>query len=178
MALPANDTTPLSLSGIQTEFGGANPIGLSEYYAGGAYVPTGTTGTYGAVPTTGAISIRNFYGTSQFAVLGGSTFVSGTNSRSGAGNVTTTTSSATGGTVVGGSTPYTYLWEYVSGDVATANTATSVSTTFTRTVAVGTGQTIVKSGVYRLKITDNQTNVIYGPNCTVQTTHWSIIWRS
>lgn len=63
MALPTSG--PLSLSDIQTEFGGSNPISLNEYYAGGAYVPSGTTGTYGAVPTSGAISIQNFYGTSN-----------------------------------------------------------------------------------------------------------------
>jgi hypothetical protein len=62
MALPSSG--PLTLAQIQTEFGGSNPISLSEYYAGGAYVPVGTSGTYGAVPSSGAISIRNFYGTS------------------------------------------------------------------------------------------------------------------
>lgn len=36
----------LTLANIQTEFGGANPISLSEYYAGGAYVPAGTSVTY------------------------------------------------------------------------------------------------------------------------------------
>ena len=64
MAIPSSGA--LSLSDIQTEFGGSNPISLSEYYAGGAYVPAGTTGTYGAVPSSGEISIRNFYGTSNF----------------------------------------------------------------------------------------------------------------
>jgi len=64
MALPASG--PLALTDIQTEFGGANPIGLNEYYAGGGLVPTGTSGTYGAVPSSGQISIRNFYGTSNF----------------------------------------------------------------------------------------------------------------
>lgn len=63
MALPTSG--PLSLNDIQTEFGGSNPISLSEYYAGGANVPAGTTGTYGAVPSSGTISIRNFYGTSK-----------------------------------------------------------------------------------------------------------------
>jgi hypothetical protein len=65
MALPTSG--PLSLTDIQTEFfGGVNPISLSEYYAGGGLVPLGTTGTYGAVPSSGAISIRNFYGTANF----------------------------------------------------------------------------------------------------------------
>lgn len=61
MALPTSGA--LTLSDIQTEFGGSNPIGLSEYYAGGLYVPSGTSGTNGAVPTSGIISISDFYGT-------------------------------------------------------------------------------------------------------------------
>ena len=62
MTLPSSG--PLSLADIQTEFGGSNPISLSEYYAGGAYVPAGTSGTNGPVPSSGTISISNFYGTS------------------------------------------------------------------------------------------------------------------
>jgi len=56
MALP--ESGPLSLSDIQTEFGGVNPIALSEYYRGGAYVTDNNTG----VPTSGEISIGDFYG--------------------------------------------------------------------------------------------------------------------
>lgn len=52
----------LSLSDIRIEFGGTNPTSLSEYYAGGAYVPAGTIGTYGPIPSSGTISIRNFIG--------------------------------------------------------------------------------------------------------------------
>lgn len=66
MALPSSG--PLTMADIQTEFGGSNPISLSEYYAGGAYVPAGTSGTYGAVPSSGTISIRNFYGTSNVTI--------------------------------------------------------------------------------------------------------------
>lgn len=47
------NTGPLSLSDIQTEFGGSDPISLSEYYAA-------ATG----VPASGTISISDFYGTS------------------------------------------------------------------------------------------------------------------
>ncbi len=67
MALPSSG--PLSLANIQTEFGGSNPISLSEYYAGGGRVPAGTSGTYGAVPSSGTISIRNFYGTSNYVPI-------------------------------------------------------------------------------------------------------------
>lgn len=66
MALPSSG--PLSLADIQGEFGGSNPISLSEYYAGGGLVPAGTTGTFGAVPSSGTISIQNFYGTSNVVV--------------------------------------------------------------------------------------------------------------
>lgn len=66
--MPLPSSGPLALTDIQTEFGGSNPISLSEYYAGGAYVPAGTTGTYGAVPSSGTISIRNFYGTTNVVI--------------------------------------------------------------------------------------------------------------
>ena len=66
MTLPASG--PLSLNDIKGEFGGPTSPSLGDYYAGGTYVPPGTTGTYGAVPSSGAISIRNFYGTSNAIV--------------------------------------------------------------------------------------------------------------
>ena len=59
----------LSMSEIQTEFGGSNPIALNEYYAGGGLVPNGTlgypngpSGSAVAIPSSGQISINNFYG--------------------------------------------------------------------------------------------------------------------
>ena len=66
MALPTTTASSISLSQIQTEFGGSNPIALSEYKRGGTYVPSGTaTGTYGtAIPTTNSnLSMKNYYGT-------------------------------------------------------------------------------------------------------------------
>ena len=62
MTLPASG--PLSLSQIQTEMGGSNPISLSEYYKNGGIVRS-TLPTGGAintnVPTSGAIAMSNFY---------------------------------------------------------------------------------------------------------------------
>lgn len=64
MALPLSG--PLSLSQIQTEFGGTNPISLNEYYRGGAFVTSNNTN----VPTSGVIRVSNFYGaTKQFALV-------------------------------------------------------------------------------------------------------------
>lgn len=66
MAIPSSGA--LALSAIQTEFGGSNPISLSEYYAGGTYVPSGTSGTNGAVPTSGTVAMSKFYGTTAVVV--------------------------------------------------------------------------------------------------------------
>lgn len=49
---------PIKLSEVQTEFGGTNPISLSEYYA-----------AEGSLPTTGAISIGDFYGLSDGIIV-------------------------------------------------------------------------------------------------------------
>ena len=68
MPLPSSGV--LTLADIQGEFGGSNPASLSEYYAGGGLVPAGTTGTYGAVPSSGLITIQNFYGTSAAFTFG------------------------------------------------------------------------------------------------------------
>jgi len=51
----------IDLSDIETEFGGSVPTSLSEYYSGASFVPTGTPG----IPSTGAISLSDFYGASN-----------------------------------------------------------------------------------------------------------------
>jgi hypothetical protein len=58
MVLPSSGA--ISLNDIQVEFGGANPISISEYYRGGGIVDTGA-GTAG-IPSSGQISFSNFYG--------------------------------------------------------------------------------------------------------------------
>ena len=63
MAIPSSGA--LALSAIQTEFGGSNPISMSEYYAGGSNVPSGTTGDSGSIPSSGAIAVSQFYGSSN-----------------------------------------------------------------------------------------------------------------
>lgn len=50
-------TGPISLDDIQTEFGGSNPIAISEYY--------GEDG----VPSNGTISIGDFYGASSAYII-------------------------------------------------------------------------------------------------------------
>jgi hypothetical protein len=65
MALPSSGT--ISLSDIQTEFGGANPIALSEYYKNGPYV---TATDYAPnVPTSGPIALSNFYSARKLSLF-------------------------------------------------------------------------------------------------------------
>lgn len=58
MTIPSSGA--LGLISIQNEFGGGSPIGLNEYYKGGAYVSTNDYAPN--VPSSGPISISNFYG--------------------------------------------------------------------------------------------------------------------
>ena len=48
---------PISLGQVQTEFTGTNPIGINEYYRGGGYTTQNNTN----VPTSGTISLADFY---------------------------------------------------------------------------------------------------------------------
>ena len=65
MTLPSSGA--LSLGNIKTEFGGNTSPKMSDYYAGGSFVPSGTVSPVsGSVPTSGTIHISNFYGTTKF----------------------------------------------------------------------------------------------------------------
>jgi hypothetical protein len=88
MTLQLSSGNSISLTNIQGEFGGINPISISEYYAGAAtgYVPAGTTGSIQitqnqsvvtAIPNSGAIKFSNFYA-SQRAFTYAVTMTSGT----------------------------------------------------------------------------------------------------
>lgn len=73
-------TTNLKMSDLQTEFGGANPISISEYYRGGTYVPIGTatSATDGvAISTSGTIRMGMFRGVSAAGIVSNSSFTIG-----------------------------------------------------------------------------------------------------
>ena len=63
------DTGPLKFSDIQEEFGGSNPISLSEYY-----------GAQPDIPNSGEISVSDFYGERNF-IRSGSKVYTGTSAR-------------------------------------------------------------------------------------------------
>lgn len=67
MTLPSSGQ--ISLNNVQSEFGGSNPIGMNEYYRGGSYV--GNFASNNNIPTSGTISLNNFYGGSSFGLSGG-----------------------------------------------------------------------------------------------------------
>src|SRR5210317_465744 len=58
MPVPSNP----KLSYIHNEFGGSNPIQLSEYYSGGPLVPAGAPAPNGPIPSSGQISMGEFRG--------------------------------------------------------------------------------------------------------------------
>lgn len=59
MALQTSGT--INMNQIQAEFGGSNPINLSEYYRGGGLTTPNNT----SVPTSGTINLSDFYGTQR-----------------------------------------------------------------------------------------------------------------
>tara|TARA_B110000858_G_C17686095_1_gene419000 strand:+ start:65 stop:661 length:597 start_codon:yes stop_codon:yes gene_type:complete len=58
MALQTSGT--ISLANVQSEFGGSNPISINEYYRNGSNVPNSSANS--SIPTSGTISLSNFYG--------------------------------------------------------------------------------------------------------------------
>ena len=59
MALPTSGT--INLSDLQTQFGGSNPVSMSEYYRGGSNVANNAINTN--IPTSGTLDLTDFYGT-------------------------------------------------------------------------------------------------------------------
>ena len=59
---------PVTFSSVRTEFGQDGSPSLRDYLAGGGRVPSGTTGSAGAVPSSGTLNLSVFRGTSAFAL--------------------------------------------------------------------------------------------------------------
>jgi len=103
----------ISLANIQSEFGGSNPISLSEYYLNGAYTTSNNT----SVPTSGAISIDNFYGAIRAVYVTYEIIGAG---GGGGGGLTTNTNFASAGSA-GGDSTITYTAAGGSSTVITSN---------------------------------------------------------
>ena len=99
----------IALSDIQAEFGGTNPISMSEYYRGAGFTTDNNTN----VPTSGTITITNFYGAQNSVAMayeiigaggeggggsyGGTGAAGGSSSFSGTNFTTVTSTGGTGG---------------------------------------------------------------------------------
>lgn len=140
-------TTNVGFSSLQTEFGGSNPIGLSEYYRGGTYVRNNTTAPNGPIPTAGQISVGVFRGATQ-GVVGASTYTVTCNTTSVAfrGSLTltvTTNTNVSQATVVRINFTSTIAGIPSSFTEITVNSGTSsTSMTFPLTAATGTSGSI------------------------------------
>lgn len=64
MAIPTSG--PFSLNTLQTEFGGSNPISISEYYRNGTYIFNNSSASL--VPTSGTIKYSDFRGATALVV--------------------------------------------------------------------------------------------------------------
>jgi len=60
--MAVTSSAPIDIGDLVTEFGGDAPHSLTEYYRGGSLVPNTTANN--SVPTSGAISLTDFFGAS------------------------------------------------------------------------------------------------------------------
>ena len=68
MTLPSSPNE-ITLADIAIEFDAPEDgIELSDFYAGGSYVPTGATGDRGAIPSSGNIEVGDFWGASNITI--------------------------------------------------------------------------------------------------------------
>jgi len=77
--MAVTSSAPIDIGDLVTEFGGDAPHSLTEYYRGGSLVPNITANN--GVPTSGAISLTDFFGatdtqtTGDYTITIGSSFI-------------------------------------------------------------------------------------------------------
>ena len=119
----------ITLQDIEDEFGGEGSVGLSEYYRNGAYVTSNNT----SVPTSGAISLSDFYGAVngllvEYEIIGGGggggyglgNYSQGNGSRGGTGGTSSISGSgfstkSSAGAIGGLNAPVQSQWQGVAG---------------------------------------------------------------
>jgi len=148
--MPLPSSGPITLAMIRQFYGGTAPDSIFEYYKGGLYVPN--TAGNATVPTSGPISLFNFYGQGGSGGGGGGPALVASNSGATGSRfinepAPATTSVTASGTVFasGGSGSYTCTWAHLSGDASIPTPGSNVfSPSFTATVSKNTDKTAVK----------------------------------
>lgn len=153
--MPLQASGAISLSQICTEFQVAQTTPLSSFYRGGAIVPNIPANN--GVPTSGALSLSNFYNATRQVPLstGGPSSTSKLFTlpeATPAPSAISVTSDAITLTPAGGTGgPYTCTWSHLSGDATVSNPAANTfAPTFTATVT----KFSVKAAVKRCSYTD------------------------
>jgi hypothetical protein len=142
------------MSQIASQF--SAPDNMADWYAGGSYVPAGTSGTDGAVPSSGTLRFSQFYGTTNYiapsAVPSTSEIATIFNEGTKTGAENITTDNPVTAEVSNGVGPYSYSWYIASGDTSiTIDSPTSATTYCSATV--GTNQQ--KQCVIDCQVTDS-----------------------
>ena len=73
--MAVTSSAPIDIGDLVTEFGGDAPHSLTEYYRGGSLVPNITANN--GVPTSGAISLTDFFGATDTQTTGDYTITIG-----------------------------------------------------------------------------------------------------
>lgn len=136
----------ISLANIQTEFGGSNPISLSEYY-----------GVASGVPGSGTISLGDFYGKSSYTAISGVTASPNPSRNSGSRyNAFVTVTASSTASASNGTGSYTYSWSYVSGTTSNVSTSgtTSATMSWSRSVPPGGISGGYYQAVWRCTVSD------------------------
>ncbi|HDS1550748.1 TPA: hypothetical protein QEK98_003003 [Stenotrophomonas maltophilia] len=156
--MPLPSSGPISLAMIRQFYGGAAPDSIFEYYRGGAYVPN--TAANSAIPTSGAISLFNFYG--QGGSGGGGALNASSSSANKTDNLTEPapafkTVTATGNvSASGGSGSYTCTWAHLSGSTAIPTPAANV---FSPSYSASVAKNDTLSAVKRCTVSDGTSSV-------------------
>jgi len=137
-------TSNIAASLIQTEFGGANPIGLSEYYS------------KGNAPASGTIKYSDFSGTSGITTTN-YTMVAGVRSGSRSGYEGPDFSQPLGSLSPSLYFRGCYIYAISPTFVGNPNPINLILNMFHGSI------TLVQSSVYSIKITDNVSGTVYGP---------------
>jgi hypothetical protein len=157
-------TTPagtITFGDVNTELGRSSTatLGLNE----GSATVSGPR--FLAAIFSGTISMNALRSQTLFARTGGTTLASGgCFIEEDQFDCIATTSSASIGTITGGTASYTYSWAKISGFDFTVNSPTSSSTTFTADINTSQNE---RTAVYKCTATDSLGRQVFGPNCDV-----------